>query len=142
MHGPSVRLAVLAVATSVPPEGESQWSHALIAGHLRERGLVISAATVGRVLAEAKVRPTRSAAGSTAPMTPPSGSAPGLCATCTPRHASWLNMAEQWFGVLTRRLLRRGEFASRDDLDAKITAFTIQHHKNARPYSWSYDAGA
>src|SRR5712692_8220714 len=70
VHGPSVRLAVLAVATSVPPEGESQWSHALIAGHLRERGLVISAATVGRVLAEAKVRPTRSAAGSTAPMTP------------------------------------------------------------------------
>jgi hypothetical protein len=34
-------------------------------------------------------------------------------------------MVEQWFGVLTRRLLRRGEFTSRDDLEAKITAFTI-----------------
>jgi transposase len=56
-HGPSARLAVVAVATSVPPEGESQWSHAMIAGHLGERGLVISAATVGRVLAEAKIRP-------------------------------------------------------------------------------------
>jgi transposase len=42
VHGPSVRLAVLAVATSVPPEGESQWSHAMIAAHLRERGLAIS----------------------------------------------------------------------------------------------------
>jgi DDE superfamily endonuclease len=62
--------------------------------------------------------------------------------THTPRHASWLNMIEQWFGVLTRRLLRRGDFASRDDLEAKITAFTIRHNKNARPYKWSYDADA
>ena len=56
-HGPSARLAAVAVATSVPPEGESQWSHAMIATHLRERGLAISAATVGRILSEAKVRP-------------------------------------------------------------------------------------
>jgi hypothetical protein len=47
---------------------------------------------------------------------------------------------EQWFGVLTRRLLRRGEFTSRDDLESKITAFTIGHNKTARPYRWSYDA--
>ena len=57
VHGPSARLAVIAVATSVPPDGESQWSRSLIAGHLRERGLAISAATVGRVLGEADVRP-------------------------------------------------------------------------------------
>src|ERR1035441_1679134 len=56
-HGPSARLAVLAVATSVPPEGESQWSQRGIAIHLGERGLAISAATVGRVLGEARVRP-------------------------------------------------------------------------------------
>ncbi len=57
MHGPSARLAVIAIATSVPPEGESQWSRPLIAGHLHDRGLAISASTVSRVLAEAKVRP-------------------------------------------------------------------------------------
>lgn len=62
--------------------------------------------------------------------------------TFTPKHASWLDMIEQWFGVLTRRLLRRGDFASRDDLEAKITAFTIRHNKNARPYKWNYDADA
>jgi transposase len=61
--------------------------------------------------------------------------------TYTPKHASWLNMIEQWFGVLTRRLLRRGDFTSRDDLEAKITAFTIRHN-HARPYKWSYDADA
>ncbi len=44
-------------ATSVPPEDESQWSQRGIAVHLGERGLAVSAATVGRVLAEAKVRP-------------------------------------------------------------------------------------
>ncbi len=58
---------------------------------------------------------------------------PRFSVTYTPKHASWLNMIEQWFGVLTRRLLRRGDFTSRDDLDAKITAFTIRHNKNARP---------
>src|SRR5664279_397312 len=57
VHGPSARLAVIAVATSIPPDGESQWSRSLIAGHLQERGLPISPSTAGRVLAEAKVRP-------------------------------------------------------------------------------------
>jgi hypothetical protein len=33
-------------------------------------------------------------------------------------------MIEQWFGVLTRKLLRRGDFTSRDDLETRITAFT------------------
>jgi len=60
---------------------------------------------------------------------------PRFAVTYTPKHASWLNMIEQWFGVLARRLLRRGDFTSRDDLDAKITAFTIRHNKNARPYT-------
>jgi hypothetical protein len=54
---PAPRLAVIAVATSIPPEGESQWSRSLIAGHLQERGLPISPSTAGRVLAEAEVRP-------------------------------------------------------------------------------------
>jgi hypothetical protein len=47
-----------------------------------------------------------------------------------------------WFGVLTGRLLRRDDFTSRDDLEAKITAFTIRHNKNARPCKWNYDADA
>jgi transposase len=263
VHGPSARLAVLAVATSVPPEGESQWSHVMIAAHLGERGLAISPATVGRVLAGAKVRPHKvrgwlNRAGDPAfwiragqvcrlYLNPPPGTVlisidektgiqaksrkhaqiparPGRDArrefeyvrhgtisviaamnvttgevitqrvskndsaaftaflamlhqmipphlrihlimdngsshtsratrdwlaahprsgvTCTPKHASWLNIIEQWSGVLARRLLRRGDFASRDDLEARITAFTIRYNKHARPYKWSYDADA
>jgi len=263
VHGPSARLAVIATATSVPPDGESQWSQAMIAGHLAGRGLVISPATVGRVLAEAKVRPhkvrgwlnradddtfwIRAGAVCRLYLSPPPGTVlvsidektgiqaksrrhpqipavpgrdarrefeyvrhgtisllaamnvttgqvvaeridrndsatftrflamlaqmipphqrihlimdngsshtsratrawlaahPRFAVTYTPKHASWLNMVEQWFGVLTRRLLRRGDFASRDHLEAKITAFTIRHNKNARPYRWGYDADA
>ncbi|MCY0924616.1 IS630 family transposase, partial [Streptomyces sp. H27-G5] len=46
---------------------------------------------------------------------------PRFTVTHTPKHASWLNMVEQWFSALTRRLLRRGDFASRDDLETQIT---------------------
>ncbi len=51
-------------------------------------------------------------------------------------------MIEQRFGVLTRRLLRRGEFTSQDDLEIKITDFTIRHNKTAHPYTRTYDADA
>ena len=51
-------------------------------------------------------------------------------------------MAELWFGVLTRGLLRRGEFTSRADLIAKITSFTIRYNRTARPLNWTYDARA
>ena len=62
--------------------------------------------------------------------------------TYTPKHASWLNMTEQWFGVLTRKLLRRGDFTSREHLQAQITEFTIRHNQTAHPYKRSYDADA
>jgi len=57
VHGPSARLAVIAVATSISPGGESQWSRPLIVHHLRGRGPAISPPAVGRVLGEARVRP-------------------------------------------------------------------------------------
>ena len=46
---------------------------------------------------------------------------PRITVTYTPKHASWLDMAELWFSVLTRALLRRGEFTSRADLADQIT---------------------
>jgi hypothetical protein len=50
-------------------------------------------------------------------------------------------MIEQWLGVLTRKLQRRGDFTSREDPETRITAFTIRHNKPARPCKWSCDAG-
>ncbi len=67
---------------------------------------------------------------------------PRITVTYTPKHASWLDMAELWFSVLTRALLRRGEFASRADLIEQITVFTIRYNRTARPWRWAYDARA
>jgi transposase len=67
---------------------------------------------------------------------------PRITVTYTPRHASWLDMAELWFSTLTRGLLRRGEFTSRADLASKITDFAIRYNRTARPYTWTYDARA
>ena len=51
-------------------------------------------------------------------------------------------MAELWFSVFTRGLLRRGDFTSRADLIEKITVFTIRYNRTARPWRWVYDARA
>jgi transposase len=261
VYGPDVRLRVIATATSVPPEGASAWTHALIAGQLA--ATEISASQVGRILAEADLRPhrvrgwlnrlddeqfwTQAAAVCELYLRPPAGAVllsvdektgiqaksrrypdqpmsagsparrefeyrrhgtvsivaamnvtsgqvltewiarnnsqtftgfltmldqvidPGLDihlimdngashtsratrawllahprfkVTYTPKHASWLNMVELFFSVLTRGLLRRSDFASREDLDSKITDFVIRHNKTAHPYQWTYDADA
>ena len=55
---------------------------------------------------------------------------PRISVTYTPKHASWLDMAELWFSALTRALLRRGEFTSRADLIGKITDFTIRSQQD------------
>jgi transposase len=57
----------------------------------------------------------------------------------TPKHASWLDQAELFFSILTRRLLRRGEFTSRHNLTNKIEHFTNVYNRNATPYRWTYD---
>lgn len=57
----------------------------------------------------------------------------------TPPHASWLNQIEIWFSTLTRKVLRRGDFASLEDLEKKILAFIDYHDAHlARPYQWTY----
>ena len=57
----------------------------------------------------------------------------------TPRHASWLNQVELFFSILARKLLRRGEFASRDELIARIMNFINDYNQTARPFRWTYD---
>jgi hypothetical protein len=47
---------------------------------------------------------------------------------------------EIFFSILTRRILRRGDFASRDDLIAKITTFIRAYNAMAKPFRWTYDA--
>jgi transposase len=57
----------------------------------------------------------------------------------TPAHASWLDQAELFFSILTRRLLRRGEFSSQQDLADRIERFTTVYNRTAKPFRWTYD---
>ena len=57
----------------------------------------------------------------------------------TPTHGSWLNQVELWFGILTRRVLRYGNFSSPDDLVARVNAFIDQwNEREAHPFRWTY----
>ncbi len=56
----------------------------------------------------------------------------------TPKHASWLNQIEIWFSILVRKLLRRGNFASKADLRAKIEQFIAYFNDTmAKPFRWT-----
>ena len=57
----------------------------------------------------------------------------------TPTHASWLNQVELFFSILERRLLRRGEFASTEELADRIIAFIKDYNRRAAPFRWTYD---
>jgi transposase len=56
----------------------------------------------------------------------------------TPRHASWLNQIELWFGILARRVLKRGDFASLDALRERLLAFIAYCNQTAHPFRWTY----
>ena len=38
----------------------------------------------------------------------------------TPKHASWMNQIEIWFGILMRKVIKSGNFSSKVDLKKKI----------------------
>jgi transposase len=57
----------------------------------------------------------------------------------TPKHCSWLNQVEIWFSILVRKLLRRGNFTSTDDLRDRILAFIVYFNRTmAKPFKWTY----
>ena len=58
----------------------------------------------------------------------------------TPKHCSWLNQIECWFGIITRRLLnRRASFTSVADLEQKIWNFIDYYNQYLmKPFQWNY----
>ena len=57
----------------------------------------------------------------------------------TPKHASWMNQVEIWFSILVRKVLRRGNFTSTDDLKNKVLAFIEYFNQTlAKPFRWTY----
>ena len=65
----------------------------------------------------------------------------------TPKHCSWMNQIEIWFGILiawrvtrpARKLLRRGNFTSTDALKTRILEFVEYFNRTmAKPFKWTY----
>jgi transposase len=57
----------------------------------------------------------------------------------TPRHCSWLNQIEIWFGTLGRKVTRRMSFDSVESLSKMILRFIDYYNANlAHPYNWTY----
>ena len=57
----------------------------------------------------------------------------------TPKHTSWLNQIEMWFSILVRRLLKRGNFTSVEDLRERSLSFIDYFNKTmAKPCKWTY----
>jgi len=61
----------------------------------------------------------------------------------TPKHASWMNQIEIWFSILVRKLLKRGDFTSVEELKAKVLAFVEYFNRTmAKPFKWTYQGKA
>ena len=56
----------------------------------------------------------------------------------TPPHASWVNQIELFFSILQRKVIRNGNFDSREDLIAKLLAFISDYDRTAKPFAWTY----
>ena len=56
----------------------------------------------------------------------------------TPKHCSWLNQVEIWFNGLAKRVIKRGNFVSTEDLDYKLRNYIEYYNIDAKPYKWTY----
>jgi len=57
----------------------------------------------------------------------------------TPKHSSWLNQIETIFGMIMRKVIRRGSFSSVADLRSKLLNFIEYFNRVfAKPFHWTY----
>ena len=58
----------------------------------------------------------------------------------TPTSASWINLVERFFGLITGDAIRRGVFHSVADLEMAIKDYLEHHNANPRPFIWTAPA--
>ena len=56
----------------------------------------------------------------------------------TPKHGSWLNMIEGFFGKMTRQMLTGIRVNSKEELKERIYTYFDEINKTPVPYKWSY----
>jgi hypothetical protein len=61
----------------------------------------------------------------------------------TPKHASWMNQIEIWLSILVRKVIKRGNFTSIQELKRKVLAFIEYYNRTmAKPFKWTYQGKA
>lgn len=56
-----------------------------------------------------------------------------------PKHSSWLNQVETVFGIIMRKVVRRGNFTSVADLEETLRCFLDYYNRTmAHPFAWTY----
>lgn len=58
----------------------------------------------------------------------------------TPTYASWLNLVERFFGLLTEQALRRGSHTSIPELRKAILGYVEAHNDKGKPFKWTKTA--
>jgi hypothetical protein len=58
----------------------------------------------------------------------------------TPTSASWINLVERFFALLTERAIRRGSFQSVAELEAAINAYIDAANADPKPFQWTKSA--
>lgn len=57
----------------------------------------------------------------------------------TPKHCSWLNQIEIWFSILAKKLLKWGNFTSKEDLQRQLENFIEYFNQTmAKPFKWTF----
>lgn len=55
----------------------------------------------------------------------------------TPKHCSWLNLVECFFATLSKRVIARGNFCSKEDLKNKLKQYLDYHNLHfAKQFKW------
>jgi transposase len=58
----------------------------------------------------------------------------------TPTSASWINLVERWFALLTEKQIRRGTHRSTRQLEDAIKRFLDVHNEAPKPFVWTKSA--
>ena len=58
----------------------------------------------------------------------------------TPVGSSWINQIETWFGIITKKAIRRGTFTSVNALIHRIRAYIEHWNTDAQPFVWTATA--
>jgi hypothetical protein len=57
----------------------------------------------------------------------------------TLKSASWMNQIEIWIGILARKVIKRGNFRSKEELRDKLMASIDYFNATmAKPFKWIY----